>query len=295
MNENSSPSDSISDTVETKDQKDTFLLKAIKYFKNSATVVEQGVLLFIALLTNPEGSKVEVMKPTAEGQNGRMKLQGLSVQGFINFYDWKVDDRALFRGLKIAAVLNGTDDRLIDIQFPNGKGWREGTDLQRLHYVREELDGLNPKDLDAYFQNLFNVVAQGKAIPKAAAGVTGSAARTAAASLEVAAEKATSRKEQAAAKKKAVAKLNGKRRDTQSNSEPQPEAADVVPRLKKVLGVMTQPDFDRGLLFSDLVAVFSTNEDEFAAFAEFIDIGQEALAHAAELLAGNEERISTTA
>ena len=290
MNENSSPN-SGSDTVETKDQKDTFLLKAIKYFKNSATVVEQGVLLFIALLTNPEGSKVEILKPSADGRNGRMKLQGLTIQGFISFYDWQVDDRALFRGLKIAAVLNGTDNRLMDIQFPNGKSWREGTDLQRLHYVREELDGINPKDLDAYFQNLFNVVSQGKAIPKAAAGATGSAARTAAAAVEVAAEKATSRKEQAAAKKDAVAKLNGKKRDTQSNSEQQPAVADVVPTFNKALRALATMEFQQVVL--ELAATAQTAEG-FAALSLAVDAGQEALAIAAAEME-SPERISTTA
>ena len=281
--------------VEVIKEKDDFLLRSIRYFKCLPSVAEQGVLLFIALLTSPNGSLVEVLPPVKEGSNGRIQLDGRSVENFITHYGWQVDPRAIFRGLKVAAVHN-VENRLADIQLPKGKGWREGTDLQRFNWLREELSGItNLKELDGYYQAAFNKVASGKALPAAVKGVSGNAASTAAAAIEVATEKATSRKEQAAAKRTVVEKLNGKSRDTQSNSEPQPVAADVVPRLKKVLGVMTRPDFDRGLLFSELVAVFSTNEEEFKQFAELTDICQEALATAAELLAGNEERISTSA
>ncbi len=155
-----------SDTLKDRASKDGFFTSLISHIKMVPNHVEMGVLVFIALLTNPNGSLVEY-KTT--GKNPTLRLDGRTVQNFIDTYKLGVPLAEFLTGIKLAGIANN-NGLLKDIKLPSGKGWREAgkgqkANEERLIWIRQNvtvLGGTNTRKLSTWVTETHKDVMNGK-------------------------------------------------------------------------------------------------------------------------------------
>ena len=134
-NSKKSSSESGSDTLKDRASEDSFFTSLIKHIKTVPTAVEMGALVFMTLLTNPQGSLV-TYKETNKGYN--VKLDGRSVTNFLATYKIAVTMSDFMTGINMAIIANH-DGKLATAKFRSGSASSAAGHLDRLNWIRNNV------------------------------------------------------------------------------------------------------------------------------------------------------------
>ena len=144
--------------------KDGFFAKTISYIKAAPTNAEIGVLVFMALLTNPAGSLVSYT-PTKKGFS--YKLDGRTAAAFCATHGL-IDSNEFRQGIQMAIIAN-QNGALAAAKLSSGD-WRSGgmsatAHTERLNWIRENVIHIgadNQRRLKTWITSTANDVMAGK-------------------------------------------------------------------------------------------------------------------------------------
>ena len=144
--------------------KDGFFAKTIQYIKDTPTSVEMGVLIYMALLTNPAGSLVSYT-PTKKGFT--YKLDGRTADSFCATHGL-IDSNEFRQGIQMAIIANH-DGSLAAAELSGGD-WRSGgfgaaANKERLQWIRANvvhIGGSNQRRMKTWITSTANDVMSGK-------------------------------------------------------------------------------------------------------------------------------------
>jgi len=156
-----------SDTIKDRASGDNFFTELIRHIKKVPSAVEIGVLVFMTLLTNPQGSLV-TYKETKKGYN--VKLDGRSVTNFLATYKISVTMSDFMTGINMAIIANH-DGKLANAKFRTGSAKTATGHLERLEWVRNNvvlIGAANQRLVKPWITTTSNQVMSGKKLVAAA-------------------------------------------------------------------------------------------------------------------------------
>ena len=152
--------------IKDRASKDNFFTSLITHIKKVPSAVEIGVLVFMTLLTNPQGSLV-TYKETKKGHN--VKLDGRSVTNFLATYKIAVTMSDFMTGINLAIIAN-QDGKLATAKFRSGSASSAQGHLDRLTWIRENvvlIGAANQRLVKPWITTASNKVMSGKKLTAA--------------------------------------------------------------------------------------------------------------------------------
>tara|TARA_R100000742_G_C4259506_1_gene77323 strand:+ start:219 stop:1073 length:855 start_codon:yes stop_codon:yes gene_type:complete len=150
-----------SDILKDRASGDNFFTALIKHIKTVPSTVEIGVLVFMTLLTNPQGSLV-TYKETKKGR--QVKLDGRSVSNFLDTYNIGVAMSEFMTGINMAIIANESG-KLASAEFRSGSASSAQGHLDRLTWIRDNvvlIGAANQRLIKPWITSTANQVMSGK-------------------------------------------------------------------------------------------------------------------------------------